>query len=223
MSLELMKRETATEISSSEAFLNAINELSYLEQTIPTIKVVDGASQALASETRMSVRNVEKALENMRKLAGAPYRTMQKTINNLFKPLVEACGRMREILDGQLLEYKAQEEARIEAEQKAAMEKEIEAKEAGAEIVAEVQQFENVVETDSATTYTTSRKKVEVVDKVKLIKAALDGRNQIPVDVIEVNEAKLRQVATGRMYKPKQWAKYGVRVWKEDSVVQRGK
>lgn len=62
---------------------------------------------------------------------------------------------------------------------------------------------------------------MEVVDPIKLVKAAIDGRNNVPFDVLQINEAKLRQIAVGDTYKPRQWAKYGVRVHEVDEVATR--
>ena len=109
-----------------------------------------------------------------------------------------------------------------EAAQKKAMKEALEAKdsEEGVTTPAEVV-VQTVTETESGKTYMRKVTKVEVVDPVKLVKAAVDNRNKVPFNVIQVNDTFLRQVAIGDTYKPKEWAKYGVRVFVEDELATR--
>ena len=95
MSYELKKRETATEISNSEAWMEAVVELAQLHQFAKTIKVSNDAQKAVAAEARARIHTRIKELEAMRSSAGVPYREMLKTINNIFYPYVyKNKGRM---------------------------------------------------------------------------------------------------------------------------------
>ena len=219
MSYELMVKETATEISTSEVFMDAVVELSRLEQFVPTVRVRDDASKAIAAETRAQVKTLEKNLDSMRKSAGAPYLTMTKTVNNLFKPFLASCKKMSEHIDGEYLPYETEQQLVFEETQKAAMKAQIEAQNIGeTAVVAEMMQPAGVTDTDSGKTFIRDDIKVTIVNLIKLIKTALDGRNQIPIDIIQINEAKLKQLCRGNMYSVKKWAKYGVKVEKTRKV-----
>ncbi len=222
MSYEVMKTETANEISSSQEFMDAVIEISGLKQFVPTIKVRDDSSKALAAETRAKVHNLKKSLESMRKSAKGPYLEMGKVVDKIFKPFLADCGTMLQHIDGEYLPYVAEQEAKYAEEQKRAMAKAIEARNVDETAAkAEMMTPKNTIDTDSGKTMVRDSLTVEVVNEVKLIKAALDGRNTIPLDIISINEAKLRQLCRGDMYSEKRWARYGVKVVKIKKVQTR--
>lgn len=222
MSYDVMIQQSSKDIATSREFGLIVQEIAMLEQQVPSIKVKDDAGEVAASEARARVKTCSKQLEEYRKTAKAPYLKINKVIDSMFKPLKEACERMTETLDTQIAPYKSAKIAAAEAAQKQAMEEALTAKEAGVDVStpAEVKPV-TVTDTDSGKTYLRKVKKVEIVDPIKLVKAAMDNRNKVPFDVIQFNESKLRQVAVGDTYKPKQWAKYGVRVYEVDEVATR--
>jgi hypothetical protein len=219
---EVMLAQTASDVAKEPALTSIIQEIAVLEQIVPSIKVTDEATEATASEARARAKTCVKDMEAMRKMQKAPYKKVADTIDSLYRPLKQSCARMVELLDEQIAPFKR---AKIEAAYKAqakAMQEAIEAKEAGESVPPPAEVSPSATsKTESGQTYIRKVKKVEVVDPVKLVKAAIDNRNQVPFDVIMVNETKLRQVAIGQTYKPKQWAKYGVRVYEEDEVATR--
>lgn len=220
--LEIMVRETATEIAGGQEFMTIVAALAQLEQFVPTVKVQDDASKAIASECRARVKTCEKELEAMRKMAGAPYRKMTDTINNLFKPLKAMCAKMVGQLDKEISPYVRKQVEAAEKAQREAYEEALKAQEVdGDESLPAPVKVETTTKTDGGSTFLRRVKKVEVVDVVKLIRAALDNRNKVPFEVVQINEARLKQVAVGDTLKPKQWAKYGVRVYEEDQVTTR--
>ena len=222
MSYEVMKRETADQISSSEEFMNGVIELAGLKQLVPTIKVKDEASRAVAAETRAKIQTLKKTFEEMRRSAKGPYLEMGRVVDNIFKPFLEDCKSLNDRIDGEYIPYVREQELVFAEQQKEAMRKQIEAKNAEETIVkAAMMQPGGVIETDSGKTFTRGDVEVEVVNEIKLIKAALDGRNTIPRDVVQINEAKLRQLCRGSMYSEKKWLKYGVRVVKVTKVQTR--
>ena len=80
MSYELMKSETASEISGSKKFMDAVIAVSGLKQLVPRIRVVDDKTKAVAAETRAQVHQWKKDLEDMRKSAKGPYLEMGKVV-----------------------------------------------------------------------------------------------------------------------------------------------
>jgi len=223
-SFDVMKAETVRTVSGSDEFAECVGLLAKLQQIAPKITVVDEGSKAMASETILQVKNTEKRFEELRKTAKAPFLEMGKTIDNVFKPLIAACEGARKSLEGQVLQYNAAARAALELSQKQAMEKEIKAREVDGEKPPDEYPlfYPGVTQTDSGKTFTRTRLKFEVVDEVRLIKAALDKRNQIPLTVATVNESKLRECVNGKLYSIKNWAKYGVRVYEVEEVVAKG-
>jgi len=195
VSYEVMKRETADQISSSEEFMNGVIELAGLKQLVPTIKVKDEASRAVAAETRAKIQTLKKTFEEMRRSAKGPYLEMGRVVDNIFKPFLEDCKSLNDRIDGEYIPYVREQELVFAEQQQEAMRKQIEAKNVEETIVkAAMMQPGGVIETDSGKTFTRGDVEVEVVNEIKLIKAALDGRNTIPRDVVQINEAKLRQL-----------------------------
>ncbi len=222
MSYELMKQETAREVSTSQEFGDAVVQYAGLQQFVPTVKVKDDTSKAIAAETRAKIQGLKKSFENMRKSAKGPYLTMGKVVDNIFKPFVEGSEGMLQHIDGEYLPYVKEQELVLAETQKAAMAAQIEASNVGETVVAaEMMTPTNVTETDSGKTFTRDDITVEVVNDVKFIKAVLDGRNTIPMDCITINETKLKQLCRGSMYSEKKWAKYGVKVVKVKKVQTR--
>lgn len=222
MSYEVMKRETASEIGSSEEFMNAVIELAGLKQFVPTIKVKDDAGRALAAETRARVHDLRKSLEAMRKTAKGPYLEMGRVVDNIFKPCLEDCKALADQIDGEYIPYVREQELIFAETQRKAMKAQIEAQNIEeTEAKAEMMQPQKVIDTDSGKTFLRDDVEVEVVNEVKLIKSALDGRNTIPKDVIQINESKLRQLCRGNMYSERKWLKYGVKVTKVKKVQSR--
>jgi hypothetical protein len=219
MSFDVIKAETVKQVSGSEEFAFCVGQLARFQTVVPKMRVEDAGTKALASETLVQLMKTEKKFEEMRKSAKGPYFEMGKTIDNLFKPLVETCERMRNELAGRMLEYGQKEREEYEKRQKEAMKAEIVAQGVGEEQPpVQVLPPESVVKTDSGKTFVRKRLKFEVVDGARLIKAALDRRNQIPAAVATVNEAKLRECVNGKLYSIKSWAKYGVRVYEVEEV-----
>lgn len=219
---EVMKAETAAEIGSSELFKDSIVEFSRLKQFVPTIKVKDDTGKALAAETRATIHTLKKSFEAMRKSAKGPYLEMGKVVDNIFKPFLDSCGSMLEHIDSEYVPYMVKQEERVAAAQREAMRQQIEAKNVEeSKVKAEMMTPSNVTETDSGKTFLQDNLTVEVVNEVKLIKAVLDGRNTIPLDVIQINEVKLKQLCRGSMYSEKKWAKYGVKVVRTKKVQTR--
>ena len=213
MSYELMKSETASEISGSKKFMDAVIAVSGLKQLVPRIRVVDDKTKAVAAETRAQVHQWKKDLEDMRKSAKGPYLEMGKVVDNIFKPFLEDCKGMLQHIDGEYLPYEQEQQLVYAETQKAALAAEIEASNiTETEAKAEMMAPSNVTETNSGKTIVRDDLSVEIVNDVKLIKAVLDGRNTIPLDLISINEVKLKQLCRGDMYSAKKWAKYGVKV-----------
>ena len=185
MSFELMKAETVKEVTASQMFMDAVVEVSQLEQYVPNVRVIDSASKALCAETRARVKGAEKSLDEMRKVAGAPYRKMNEAINNLFRPFLDACAKMTKQLDERYTKFVAKEIAEVETSQKEAMQRAIEARNVeDTEMKAAMMTPSTKVDTDSGQTSVRKTMQFEVVDKLKLMKAAADGRNKLPLDVV---------------------------------------
>ena len=222
MSFELMKAETVREVTASQMFMDAVVEVSQLEQYVPTVRVTDEASQALCAETRARIKDSQKQLDAMRATAKAPYRKMGEAIDNLFRPFLDACKKMVEKLDKQYVPYVAKQIAEAEKAQKEAMQQQIEAKNvADTEAKAAMMTPSTTVETDSGQTSVRKLSTFKIVDKLKLIKAAVDGRNKLPLDVVVVNEALVRQLVNGKQFTAAQWKKWGVEVEEKLGVATR--
>jgi len=222
MSYELMKKETASEISGSEQFMDVVIAVAGLKQFVPTIRVKDDAQKAVAAETRAQVHTLKKDLEAMRKSAKGPYLEMGKVVDNIFKPFMADCEGMLKHIDGEYLPYVKEQEFIIAEEQKRAMAAQIEASNVTeTEAKAKMMTPSNVTDTDSGKTIVQDDITVEIVNDIKLIKAVLDGRNTLPLDLISINEVKLKQLCRGSMYSAKKWAKYGVKVVRTRKVQSR--
>ena len=220
MSFELMKAETVREVTSSDLFMDAVMRVSQLEQYVPTVRVEDESSKALCAETRAKVKQAEKDLEAMRKTAKAPYFRMGQAIDNLFKPFVESCTKMTRSLDERYTKFVAKEIAEAEKAQKEAMAKEIEARDVES-VEPEKVNVNNSVKTDSGETTVRKGVDFEITNGLKLIKAAIDGRTKLPMDVVQVVEAKVRQLVNGKRFSEAQWRKWGVKIKDKMTVATR--
>ena len=227
MSYELMKRETASEISGSEQFMDVVVAVAGLKQLVPTIRVKDDAQKAVAAETRAQVHTLKKDLEAMRKSAKGPYLEMGKVVDNIFKPFLVDCDTMLKHIDGEYLPYVKDQEFIIAEEQKRAMAAQIEASNVSeTEAKAKMMTPSNVTDTDSGKTIVQDDLTVEIVNDVKFFRAVMDGRNTIPMKEMfeKMTPAVmplLKQLCRGEMYSAKKWAKYGVRVVRTRKVQSR--
>jgi len=213
MSFELMKAETAKQVSTSKEFMDAVVEVSGLKHFVPTVRVVDAESKVLCAETMARVKKARKQLEAMRQTAKGPYLEMGKTVDRLFKPFLDDCAKMVEQLDGQYVPYVSKEIAEAEKMQKEAMARAIEARNVeDTEVKAEMMQPSTKVDTDSGQTSVRKTVQFEVVDVLKLIKAAADGRNKLPLDVVGEREPRLRELVNSKKFSKAQWRKWGVKV-----------
>jgi len=217
-----MKAETAKEVTSSQLFMDAVIEVSQLEQFVPTVRVSDPASKLLCAETMARVKKARDNLDAMRKTAGAPYRKMNEAVNNLFRPFLDACKKMVDKLDKQYIPYVSKEIAEAEQAQKEAMQKAIEARNVeDTEAKAEMMTPSTTVNTDSGQTIVRKGLTFTIVDKLKLIKAAIDGRNKLPLDVVVANEALVRQLVNGKQFSKEKWKKWGVKVEESHTVATK--
>jgi len=147
---------------------------------------------------------------------------MGKVVDNIFKPFMSDCETMLKHIDGEYLPYVKEQEFIIAEEQKRAMAEQIEARNiTETEAKAKMMTPSNVIDTDSGKTIVQDDLTVEIVNDIKLIKAVLDGRNTLPLDLISINEVKLKQLCRGEMYSAKKWAKYGVKVVRTRKVQSR--
>lgn len=220
---DLMVQDTTQALVRSGEFTELVMEVARLGQFVPSVRVQDEESNTLANEVLVRVKKAKKRLEEMRKVTKAPFMAFGQSVDNVFRPLADKCGAMITQLDEQMVPYAREamrrvEEARL-AGQLAAQEL------AGDGPVSPLPGIlPPVVKSDSGTTRIVKRWAFEVVDVVKVIKAAMDSRTKVTMDVVMVNEVRLRELVESGGWSVGQWEKWGVKVWREDrqrTVVER--
>ena len=212
-SYELLVADTTTKLTTSSEFAQVLSEVAQLRQFVPSVRVQDDGSHALANEVMVRVKKAAKRLEEMRQQAKAPFLQFGKSVDNVFRPLENTCKEMVGMLDGQMLPYAIQKR---NAEEEARREAAIAAQQVTDGPVSPQPKIAvAAVESDSGKTSLVTRKRFTVVDVYKLAKAAMDSRTKVEMGVIQVNERRVQELVDAGIYSEKEWAKYGVKVFEE--------
>lgn len=227
----MLNQQLAVQLNTPR-FTELMQLISTYEVQSSNVRVEDAAQYQQATDSLVAVQKVTKELEGMRKEIVAYPNTFTSTVNATFKGLKERCQRARERLEYHAGNWKRKEDARIaqqQAEQAAAQQAEVaQPVEVGDEGAVKPPEPPMPSPTTQATngqgsvSYRKGKPSVEVVNPAKLIRAAINERNKIPITVINIVMGEVRKAVDEGLYTPKQWEKYGVKVTKgEDQMVVR--
>lgn len=211
-------------VASRPDFLKLVQEISEYESQVHKVKVKDEETNQAASEALVAVRSTGKDLEDLRKNIVAYPNKVVKTVNDTFRGLKASVDKVSGIIQQEIGGYrrKVEEEARKAAEE--AAKQEIQPTEAGEEVKPPIPPPPvNTTKTESGgAVYEVEVMKFEVIDEVKLVKAALDSRSKnVPMGIVQINESALRNAINSKELTPAKWKKYGVKVSFEKEVRTR--
>jgi hypothetical protein len=226
-----LNQELAAEMGQP-AFLEMMQKISAYEVQSSNIRVTSDEEYQMATDSLIAVAEVTKGLEKMRTGIVAYPNTFTKTVNATFKTLKDRCLRTRERLEYHARKFKEKKDAEFAKQQE--------------QIAAAAPEASNVIDSDASpeqtqlplpptppmkstkatdgggsVSYREGRPKVTVENPVKLIRAAINVKNKVPTDIIQIDAAALRKVVESGLFTPKQWAKYGVVVEKQEEMVVR--
>ena len=224
----MLNQELATRMNDP-SFTELMQRISAYEVQSANVRVTTDEEYQMAADSLVAVAEVDKSLEGMRTAIVAYPNTFTKAVNTLFKSLKERTKKTRDRLQHHAAGYKQKKDAeyakqQAEAEAAAAVEApavtDVDAEQPAPEPLTPPLQSTKATNGGSVS-YRKGPPKIEVINPAKLIRAATDSRNKVPVDVIAIDAAALRKAVGEGLLKPKQWEKYGVKVIEQEEMVVR--
>ncbi len=206
-----------------EDFMGVIQRVSSFE--VPTTNVIvesdDAEKQAVVLVGQ--VRDVKKDLEDLRKGIVTFPNKFVKTVNGMFKDLKDSCERYEKRVLDKIQPFRRKREAEVLKKQQEALKEAAEATQVPESLDGDVPTLpsapevpktpSNVTKAGGHAVHEREETVVNVLDAVKLIKAAIDNRKpKVKMDCISVDEAALKRNIKDEDVKPAQWLKYGVEV-----------
>ena len=223
----MLNQELATRMNDP-SFTELLQRISAYEVQSANVRVTTDEEYQMAADSLVAVAEVDKSLEGMRTAIVAYPNTFTKAVNTLFKSLKERTKKTRDRLQHHAAGYKQKKDAEYAKQQ---AEAEAAAVEAPAVTDVDAEQpapepptppLQSTKATNGGSvSYRKGPPKIEVVNPAKLIKAATDSRNKVPVNVIAIDAAALRKAVGEGLLKHKQWEKYGVMVTEQEEMVVR--
>lgn len=229
----VLNQQLAAEMGQPK-FMELMQKISAYEVQSANVRVTNDAEYQMATDSLVAVAEVGKDLEGIRKGIVAYPNTFTKTVNDTFKGLKERCARSREKLEYQARKYKEKKDAEFakqQAETAAAAPQAPEQNVAdadGEQVQTELPlppaaplQSTKASDGKGSVSYREGKPKVEIENAVKLVRAAINAKNKIPMDIVQIDQAALRRAVEGDLMTVKQWAKYGVKIVKSQEMVVR--
>jgi predicted phage tail protein len=226
LSNEVMK------VYQREDFMQVIQRVSSFE--VPTTNVivesVEAEKQAVALVGQ--VRDVKKDLEDLRKGIVTFPNKFVKTVNGMFKDLKDSCERYEKRVLDKIQPFRRKLEAEVRKAQQEAAKAAAEATQVAESLDEDVPSLplapevpktpSNVTKAGGHAVHEREEVVVNVLDAVKLIKAAIDNRKpKVKMDCITIDTSALKRNVKDEDVKPVQWLKYGVEVKIEKVAVVR--
>lgn len=221
----LVTEEMATRVVGRPDFLELVGTVSQYEVESQKLNVTDGGSAKQAVDCSLGAKGVFKQLEGLRKEIVAFPNRFAKTVNDMFKGLKESTKISAKRVDDKLQVWKRKEE-KVVIKQQAEIVKAAEIVPKDAEspaVTAEVPVMPgNAVQGASGVAYEREDAFVRVVNKVEVLKAALDSAvPEIPLDAISVDVFALKRLVQQGVLVVGE--KHGLKVWKDKTMVTRGR
>jgi hypothetical protein len=224
----VLNQQLAARMSQPD-FMELMQSVSQYEVQSANVRVATDQEYQMAADSLVAVAVVHKALEDMRKDVVAYPNTFTKTVNATFKTLKERCEKTRQRLEYHAGAYKAKKDAEFAKQQAEADAAALQAPAPVTDADSEVKPPEPPappLQSTKATnggsvSFRQGKPKIEVINSVKLIRAALSIKNKVPAGIIQIDAAALRKAVDEGLYKPKQWEKYGVKITQQEEMVVR--
>jgi hypothetical protein len=216
-------------VQSRPSFLALMQKVSEFEVPTTNVRVTNDSEEATAVELVGKIRAAKKALNDERLSITTFPRKFIEAVNGMFKGIGEMAERQIDRTDKQVRKYRdwKEAEARKAAEEaaKRAAEQTIAPECEGIEPPClpkgeELPKYEPITRANGQKAYDREYWVVEVVDPVKLMRAALNKRSsKVPMAVVSIDDRELRKAVESGELKPKEWMKYGVKAAKEKKTV----
>jgi hypothetical protein len=227
--LALVLNQDLAARTAAPEFAQLMQKISAYEVQSANVRVTNDAEYQMATDSLIAVAEVHKALEGMRKEIVSYPNTFRTTVNSMFKGLKERCEKARERLQYHATKYanaKEAEFAKQQAEVAAAAPEPSEAVDPDMVDAHPPQPPQPPMQSTKGTnggsvSYREGRPEIEVVNAAKLVRAAVDPRNKVPVDVVQIDMSVLRKSVEGKLMTIKKWEKYGVKVTEKKDMVVR--
>lgn len=223
----ILNQQLAGEMAQPK-FTELMQLISSYEVQSSNVRVTNDAEYQMCVDSLIAVADVEKSLENMRKAIVSYPNVFVKTVNATFKGLKERCGKTRGRLSYPSQKYKTDEDAKAmaaAAAQPVQAELPIEVTDGEATVQQEAptapMQSVKGVDGKGSVSYRKGPPVIEIVNAAKLVRAALNAKNKISADVIQIDLKVLRGLVDSGVYTLKQWEKYGVKVTETEQQVVR--
>lgn len=216
-------------VQSRPSFLALMHRLSEFEVSTTNVRVTNDAEEVAAVELIGEIRRTLKEAKDERLSITMFPRKFNEAVNAMFRVVEDMGKRQIDRTDKPVRKYRdwKEAEARKAAEEaaKRAAEATISPECEGIEPPClpkgeELPKYEPITRANGQKAYDREYWVVEVVDPVKLMRAALNKRSsKVPMAIVGIDDRELRKAVESGELKPKEWMKYGVKAVKEKKTV----
>ena len=221
MGMELAK------VQQRPSFLQLVQQISEFEVPSTNVIIESDDDEKRAIELVGQIRDTKKRLNDERLAITTFPRKFVEAVNAMFKGITQMADKQVDRTDKKVRAWrtKKEEEARKAAEEAAKAAAEASILPEGGDVPElpaapeAPRAYDPVVRADGVKAFDREEWKIEVVDPVKLIRAAMNARNKVPMAVIKVDEAALKVAVKEGEIKLSFWLKYGVSAAKEKKTV----
>lgn len=239
MSTEVMASPEETALTNEvmkvyqrDGFMQVIQRVSSFEVPTTNVIVENDEAEKQAVVLVGQVRDVKKELEDLRKGIVTFPNKFVKTMNGMFKDLKDSCERYEKRVLDKIQPFRRKREAEVLKKQQEAAKTAAEATQVPESLDGDVPTLpaapevpktpDNVTKAGGHAVHERDVTVANVLDPVKLIKAAMDNRKpKVRMGCIIIDEEALVLNVREEDIKPAQWLKYGVEVKIEKVAVVR--
>ena len=223
----VLNQELAAQVNSPQ-FTELLQTISTYEVQSANIRVTNDQEYQMACDSLVALAVASKQVKAMKTGILAYPKLFAESVKGAFGGVETRCVNIRGKFENHTKPYKMKKDAEYAKQQAEAAAAVVEAP-----AVTDVDSEEKPPESPTpplqstkatiggSVSYRKGPPKIEVINPAKLIRAATDHRNKVPVDVIAIDAAALRKAVGEGLLKPKQWEKYGVTVTEQEEMVVR--